>query len=162
MRQTESWELTDEFWDEVKDLLIKMPRDPNKTYKRKEGGGRKPLDFRIVLAAIFYVLRTGIQWKALPKEKFCSASPVHKYYMFWAKQGVFLRMWQLGLSEYDEIKGIDWEWQSGDSSSVKAPLAQEDVGPNPTDRGKKWDQTPYPDGRKGRATRNRNNRSQRP
>jgi len=64
--------------------------------------------------------------------------------MFWAQQGVFLRMWQLGLSEYDEIKGIDWEWQSGDSSSVEAPLAQEDVGPNPTDRGKKWDQTPCP------------------
>jgi len=62
-----------------------------------------------------------MQWKALPKEKFCSASPVHKYYMFWAKQGVFLRMWQRGLCEYDEVEGIDWEWQSGDSSSVKAP-----------------------------------------
>jgi transposase len=154
MIQEKSWEITDAFWDKVKDLLMKIPRDPDKTYKRREGGGRKGLDFRVVLSAIFYVLRTGIQWKALPQKEFCSASPVHKYFKFWAEQGVFLRMWQRGLNEYDEIKGIGWEWQSGDSSSVKAPLAREDVGPNPTDRGKKWDQTPYPNGRQRRTTVN--------
>lgn len=151
MKQEHSWEITDEFGDRVKDLLIKIPRDPSKTYKRVESGGRKPLDFRIVLSAIFYVLRTGIQWKALPQKQFCSASPVHKYFKFWAEQGVFLRMWQRGLCEYDEVKGIDWEWQSGDSSSVKAPLALEEVGANPTDRGKKWDETSYPNGRQRRT-----------
>ena len=142
MTQEKSWLVTEEFWEKVSPLLIKIPRDGNKTYKRRLGGGRKALDFRIVLSAIFYVLRTGIQWKALPKE-FCSASPVHKYFLFWCKEGVFLKMWQLGLTEYDDAKGIDWEWQSIDSSSVKAPLAQEDVGANPTDRGKKWDKAPY-------------------
>ena len=68
MIQEKSWEITDEFWAKTKELLIKISRDPNKTYKRAEGGGRKPLDFRIVLSAIFYVLRTGIQWKALPQK----------------------------------------------------------------------------------------------
>ena len=48
-----------------------------------------------------------------------------------------MRMWQRGLCEYNEIKGIYWEWQSDDSSSVKASLAQEAVGANPTDMGKK-------------------------
>jgi len=32
--------------------------------------------------------------------------------------------------------GIAWEWQSVDGAMVKAPLAIEDVGPNPTDRAK--------------------------
>ena len=38
---------------------------------------------------------------------------------------------------YNEIKGINLEWQSGGSSSVKASLAREAVGANPTGRGKK-------------------------
>ncbi|WP_373844529.1 transposase [Clostridium sp.] len=32
------------------------------------------MESRKILEAIFYVLRTGIQWKALPKEKFGASS----------------------------------------------------------------------------------------
>jgi hypothetical protein len=53
---------------------------------------------------------------------------------------VFTKLWRKGLAEYDEMEGIAWRWQSIDGSMIKAPLAQETVGPNPTDRGKKWDQ----------------------
>ena len=42
-----------------------------------------------------------------------------------------------GLSEYGDMEGIAWEWQSIDGSMNKAPLAQESSGRNPTDRGKK-------------------------
>jgi hypothetical protein len=38
---------------------------------------------------------------------------------------------------------IAWEWQSIDGTMGKAPLAQEAVGPNPTDRGKKRDQAQF-------------------
>ena len=41
------------------------------------------------------------------------------------------------LLAYDELEGITWEWQSLDGAMVKAPLALESVGRNPTDRGKK-------------------------
>jgi transposase len=139
MIQEKSWEITDEFWNEVKELLIVRPREENKEYKRAKGGGRKPMDFRIALTAIFFVLRTGIQWKALPK-CYGSSSAVHRYFQLWSNEGIFLKMWQLGLQKYDEIKGIKWEWQSVDGSSIKAPLAQDEVGANPTDRGKKWKQ----------------------
>jgi hypothetical protein len=43
-----------------------------------------------------YVLRTGIQWKALPKE-YGAASSVHQYFSEWAEAGFFLKMWQEGL-----------------------------------------------------------------
>jgi transposase len=142
MVQDKSWEITDEFWNKVKDLLIRPRRIGGKEYKRKPGGGRKPLDLRLVLAGIFYVLRTGIQWKALTRE-YGASSSVHRYFQLWADNGVFLEMWQRGLAEYDEVKGIQWEWQSIDGSMVKAPLAKELVGPNPTDRGKKWEQTTH-------------------
>ena len=98
------------------------------------------MDPRKVLSAIVYVLRTGCQWKALPKDEFGSASSVHKYFMEWKRTGFFVKLWRKGLAEYDEMEGIAWSWQSIDGAMVKAPLAQESVGPNPTDRGKKWDQ----------------------
>ena len=97
---------------------------------------------RKVFEAIVYVLRTGCQWKAMPKE-FGSASSVHKYFLEWKRQGVFIRIWRAGLAEYDEMEGIAWAWQSIDGAMVKAPLAIEAVGPNPTDRGKKWDKAKH-------------------
>ena len=95
---------------------------------------------RKVFEAIIYVLRTGCQWKALPKEVFGSPSSIHKYFLEWKRKGIFVRLWRKGLAEYDEMEGIAWRWQSIDGAMVKAPLALEAVGPNPTDRGKKWDQ----------------------
>jgi transposase len=150
MRQKYAWELTDEFWEIAEPLLPRRERDLAKTYRRKPGGGRPPLEPRTVLAAIFYVLRTGIQWKALPKA-FGAASAVHRYFRFWCEQGFFKTLWAAGLAAYDEAAGIQWDWLSADGCMTKAPLAQETVGRNPTDRGKKWQQTPYARRRRGSA-----------
>jgi transposase len=73
------------------------------------------------------VLRTGIQWKALPKE-YGVASSIHQYFSEWAEAGFFQRMWQEGLIACDELKGLGWEWQSADGRMVKAPLAREARG----------------------------------
>lgn len=141
MSKIRSWEVSDAFWERVKPLLPVLPkRDPEKEYKRKAGGGRKPMEPRKVFEAIVYVLRTGCQWKALPTERFGSASSIHSYFLRWLREGFFLHLWRAGLAEYDELEGIAWKWQSIDGAMVKAPLAQEAVGANPTDRGKKWKQ----------------------
>ena len=137
-----SWEITDEFWSKVEPLIPKPKRDPNKSYQRKRGAGRKPMEMRKVFEAIVFVLRTGIQWKALPKE-YGSSSSVHRYFQKWAKAGLFEKLWKKGLAEYDEMEGIAWRWQSIDGCMTKAPTAQESVGHNPTDRGKKWKQTSH-------------------
>jgi transposase len=42
----------------------------------------------------------------LPAERFGSASAIHKRFLEWAKAGVFVRLWQAGLAEYDEMEGI--------------------------------------------------------
>jgi transposase len=131
-----SWELTEELWERVRDLVPRRKWKENKSYRRRTGAGRKPIPPRQVLEAIFYVPRTGIQWKALPKE-YRAASSVHAYFSEWAKAGFFRRMWQEELMSYDEVRGLGWEWQSADGSMVKAPLARETVGRNPTDQGKK-------------------------
>jgi transposase len=134
-----AWELTDELWERVRDFVPHPKRDEHKRYQRKAGAGRKPIPPRQVLKAIFYVLRTGIQWKALPKA-YGAASSIHQYFSEWAQAGFFRRMWQEGLLTYDELLGLGWEWQSVDGCMVKAPLAGEAVGKNPMDRGKKGDE----------------------
>ena len=95
---------------------------------------------RKALEGIFYVLRTGCQWKALPRE-YGSGSTVHRRFQEWSAAGFFEKIWSKGLEQYDELEGIGWEWQSLDGSMIKAPLALESVGKNPTDRGKNGDKT---------------------
>ena len=87
------------------------------------------------MTAIFYVLRTGCQWKALPRS-LGAPSTVHDRFQEWREAGVFEKMWKEGLLEYDKKIGLDWEWQAMDGAITKAPLGGEGTGPNPTDRGK--------------------------
>lgn len=139
-----SWTVSDALWAKVAPLIPKRKREKGHRYRRKPGGGRKPLEPRRVFEGIVYVLRTGCQWKALPQAQFGSPSSIHKYFLDWKQAGVFVRLWRKGLAEYDECEGIAWAWQRIDGALVKAPLAQETVGPNPTDRGNKWDQAQSP------------------
>ena len=156
-----SWEVSDEFWSRVEPLLPPTPgRDKAQQYARAAGAGRKRKDARLVFEAIVYVLRTGCQWKALPAERFGSASAIHKRFLEWAKAGVFMRLWQAGLAEYDDMEGIAWRWQSIDGAMFKAPLAQESVGPNPTARGKKGEQAPSAGGRAWRPVVARRDRGE--
>jgi len=56
-----SWEVSNVFWAKVDPLIPRQKRDGEKHYKRKVGGGRKPIEARTVFSTIVYVLRTGIQ-----------------------------------------------------------------------------------------------------
>lgn len=158
--RVESWEVTDEFWQRVEPLIPVRERSADKSYVRKPGAGRPPKPARQVFEAIVFVLRTGCQWKALPKERFGSASAVHKRFLEWEAAGVFEAIWRAGLAEYEQLEGIAWCWQSIDGAMFKAPLAQEAVGRNPTDRGKKGEQTPPAGGRPRRPVVARRDRGQ--
>jgi transposase len=160
MAKSKAWEVTDDFWSRVEPLIPVRERVADQLYARKAGGGRKPKDPRLVFEGIVYVLRTGCQWKALPTERYGSASAIHARFLEWEKAGVFEALWQSGLAEYDEFEGIAWRWQSIDGAMMKAPLAQQSVGPNPTDRGKKWEQASFAGGRKWRPVVARRDRSQ--
>ena len=161
MAQIKSWTVSDALWNRIEPLVPARKRQPGRTYQRKSGAGRKPMPARQIFSAIIYVLRTGCQWKALPKE-YGSASAVHAHFQHWQREGFFLKIWQAGLAEYDEMEGIAWRWQSIDGAMHKAPLAIECVGPNPTDRGKKWAQNKPAGGRAWRpalASRKRGKRA---
>jgi putative transposase len=125
--RTKPWAVSDELWARVAPLLPPAPS--------RAKGGRPRMPDRRAFAAIVYVLRTGIQWNALPRELGAS-STVHDRFQEWARAGVFRRLWEAGLAEYDELRGIAWEWQAVDGAMTKAPFGGAATGPNPTDRGK--------------------------
>jgi len=163
MARIRTWEISDEFWSLVERLIPTSPRIGGKTYVRKPGGGRKrKYSDRLYFAAIVYVLRTGIIWNALPREKFegLGSAALHRKFQQWATAGVFLDLWRRGLAEYDELEGIAWLWESADGATIEAPLAQESVGPNPTDRGKKWDKAKHPRRREWRPLVTRRHRGE--
>ena len=105
--------IPDDLWDEIKPIL--PPEKPDKTI------GRPVVPFRRVLDGILYVLRTGCQWKMLPKE-YGSGSTCHRRFQKWVVAKVFQKLCVKLLKVYDDLKGISWIWQSLDSVSIKAPL----------------------------------------
>ena len=101
-----SWEVTDAFWSRVEPLVpARRERDPEKTFVRKPGGGCKPKPARVVFEAIVFVLRTGCQWKALPAERFGSASAVHQRFLEWEKAGFFEALVTTGPSHEPDRDG---------------------------------------------------------
>jgi transposase len=105
--------ISDEIWDKINDLL--PYEKPINTI------GRPIIPYRIVLDGILYVLRTGCQWKMLPKE-FGSGSTCHRRFQQWVQLDIFKKIWIKVLEEYDNKIGIKWTWQSLDSISIKSPL----------------------------------------
>jgi putative transposase len=81
-------------------------------------------------------MSTECQWKALDATDLVPGSTAHDRFQEWVKAGVFLKLWQLGVERFDELKRIDWEELSMDGAMTQAPLGGEDTGRNPTDRGK--------------------------
>ena len=122
------WRIPGGMWEHIRAILPLERPHPK--------GGRPWIPARRCMDGIFYVLRTGCQWKALPRS-FGAASTVHLRFQQWRAVGVFERLWREGLQKYDARRGLEWGWQAMDGAMTKAPLGGKGTGPNPTDRGKK-------------------------
>jgi putative transposase len=94
------------------------------------------VDLRRVLNGILFRLRTGCQWNQLPKQ-FGDDSTVPRHFQHWCQAGIFDRLWAVLVEAWDELHGVDGEWQAADTAMGKARMAGDLVGRNPTDRGKK-------------------------
>jgi putative transposase len=111
-----AFRMPDSIWNRIEGLL---PR-----FRKSKKGGRPRLEWRQILDGIFYVLRTGCQWKALPPE-FGSGSSAHRYFQLLVQRGIFRDIWMASLEEYDDLHGLEWKWQSMDGAMTKSPLGGE-------------------------------------
>lgn len=87
----------------------------------KRPGRNRTVDVREVVNAIFYVLATGCQWRALPKD-FPPRSTVHEYLMLWEWDGTLDRIHHTLYVQVRELAGKEASPTAAiiDSQSVKA------------------------------------------
>jgi transposase len=136
------WRLPDLLWEQFEALL------PLHENAHRFGGGRPRTPDRVCADAIFFVLRTGIPWKALNATRFCPGSTAHDRFQEWVEAGVFQRLWEAGLLEYDFFEGIDWSWLSMDGCMTKAPLGGEKGREKPDRPRQEGRQAEHPDRRR--------------
>ena len=65
-------DLTDDEWALIEPLIPPA----------KRGGGKRSVDMRAVVNGLMYVLSTGCQWRAIPKD-LAARSTVHDYFDLW-------------------------------------------------------------------------------
>ena len=84
--------IPDNLWNEIKNIL--PDEKPENTI------GRPIVPYRKVIDGIMFVLRTGCQWKMLPKE-YGSGSTCHRRFQEWMQLGIFEKLWVRLLKIYD-------------------------------------------------------------
>lgn len=113
------------FWKEIRKVI------PKKISIRRPRKGAKK-----IMKALYFILRTGIPWKALPPSFNVSSSTVHRRFQEWIEDRVFLNFWANVLIRYQKKNHVMMQWVALDGSVSKAPLGGKEVGPSPVDRRK--------------------------
>ena len=104
----------DDFW-QVAQPLIPVPAVP------RQGGGKRRVDDRAVLAAIVYLVQAGCSWHKLPTALFgVSRASAHRRFTEWTQAGLWERLHQQFLHRLGVISEIDWSRAVADSISVRA------------------------------------------
>jgi transposase len=104
-------DLTDEEWGLI------APEIP----PAKRGGNKRQVDIREVVNGLMYVLSTGCQWRAIPKD-LPPRSTVHGYFDLWAYDGTLDRIHHLLYVKCREAAGREASPTAAiiDSQSVKS------------------------------------------
>lgn len=144
------YRMPDELWTRIESLLPDVPR-----FSSPRGGRPRLQERRPIADGIFYKMRTGCQWNAIPRV-FGASSTIHHYFQEWVELGIFEKVWKLALHEYEELRGTSWKHQSLDTASIKAPLGGEKNREEPNGSWQAWKQTLHPGRRAWRATVLRN------
>ena len=105
------WEVPDELWERIEPILKRL--DP------PAATGRQRVDRRRVLDAIIFHLRTGCQWNHIPRV-YGDDSTIYRCFEHWCAVGLFKKLWARLVRECDELKGVQWKWQSADGMLGKA------------------------------------------
>ena len=126
MATTQEFSISDTLWARLEPLLpVHVPKP------HPLGRHRRRIADRQVLNAIFFVLRTGCQWKALDATGLCKGSTAHSRFQEWVQAGVFARLWDEALQDYDDLIGLNFAWMALDGSLHKAPLGGKKNGAQP-------------------------------
>lgn len=114
----------DDFWAVVEPLL--PPPQP------KPKGGRPRVGDRAALSGILYVLKSGVPWEMLPREKgWGSGMTCWRRLRDWQEAGVWARLHEALLALMHGAGAVDWSRAALDSASVRAKKGARARAPTP-------------------------------
>ena len=103
----------DDLWAVVEPLLPPEPEKPK--------GGRPRASDRAALAGIILVLRSGMQWKHLPRSEVgCSGKTSWRRLGAWQATGVWAALHRVMLEQLQDADALDWSRAALDSASLPA------------------------------------------
>jgi transposase len=99
----------------VRGLMSDREWDFFRPFVSRHGTGRRPRNHRLILDGIFWIARTGVQWRDLP-DYFGKWSSVYRQFRRWTLSG----LWDLLLEILNDATGVRGSVQMVDSTIVRA------------------------------------------
>jgi putative transposase len=96
------YELSDEEWERIKDLLPGKSGDVGVTAK----------DNRQFINAVIWIDRTGAPWRDLP-ERYGKWNTVYQRFNRWSKKGIWEKI-------FEQLQDPDFDWVMLDSTVIRA------------------------------------------
>ena len=115
------WVVDDGLWELIEPLLPPWPtRSP----------GPQPIDDRLCLQGILFVLHTSIGWEDLPQELgFGSGMTCWRRLRRWTDAGIFDQLHRILLAELNAARVIDWSRAVADAAHLRAKKGAPESGP---------------------------------
>ena len=126
----------DELWELVEPLLPERVPSPK--------GGHPPVDDRVCLTGILFVLKTGIPWEFFPQEMGCCGMTLWNRLDEWRRAGVWDALHRLLLDKLRGADAIDFSRVVVDSASVRAVHGGKKRAPAPWTAGRTGANTTWP------------------
>ena len=117
MKAIRRYEITDEGWEQMRDLFP----------VRSGGRGRPARDPRQMLNGVLWILWSGAPWRDVPK-RYGPWETVYRYFRQWQSEGLIDRMLERLQLQLDEVGYINWDVWCIDGSSVRAAKAAAGAG----------------------------------
>jgi len=115
----------------IKQTVIK------KFYSYKKCGTKLKTNLEDIIEAILYVSKTGLTWEML-QYKNIKWKTIYNHFLKWSKNNIFELIWKEIVSVYIKINKYkkNLSCQMIDCTYIKSINGKDNIGRNPTDRGR--------------------------
>ena len=115
------WIVDDGWWELIEPLLPPWPtRAP----------GPRPIEDRLCLQGILFVLHTGIGWEDLPQELgFGAGMTCWRRWRRWTDAGIFDQLHRILLAALHAAGALDWSRAVADAAHLRAKKGAPGLGP---------------------------------
>ncbi len=104
------WEIPGHLWEQIHPVILEL--DPPKAT------GRQRVAPRRMLEGIIFRMRSGWQWNRPPRE--LGDAPYITLSSAGWSWGCSRGVWAVLVEEWEELGGVEWEWQAADCAMGKA------------------------------------------